>query len=92
MDEAKGVVNRIKHTALMIALFLDRDQFKGFSGSSGPFQSTTTSDCCRLSCDPASVELEEPGGVVVSWGMGSWGFINGGAVILCCCCICIAIV
>lgn len=58
------MVNRIKHTELIIAFFFARDQFTGFSGSSGPFQSTTTNDCWREAVEPpVSVELEDPGGV-----------------------------
>lgn len=47
-----------------MAFFLARDQFSGFSGSSGPFQSTTTTDCEREVVEPpVSVELDDPGGV-----------------------------
>lgn len=36
------MVNRIRQTALMIIVFVFFGQFKGFSGSSGPSQSTIT--------------------------------------------------
>lgn len=50
-----------------MALFLARDQFNGFSGSSGPSQSTTTRDevLSFETSEGATVEPEpeDPGGI-----------------------------
>lgn len=60
-----------------MAFFFARDQFTGFSGSSGPFQSTTTNDCWREAVEPpVSVELEDPGGVRLSGSLLLRGLEN----------------
>lgn len=90
------VVNRIKHTELIIAFFFARDQFSGFSGSSGPFQSTTTNDCWREAVEPpVSVELEDPGGVRLLGSLLLRGLENilGGAFVysVCVLYVCVAL-